>query len=421
MKQTRTETGYEAGDLAKLLGGAAAGALLMYMLDPDRGSARRSTSTEALRNAGSRTGSALGNAWHSVSERAGSLAHSASDSASSLLGKAGKGAGSLYDKASSSASDLYDKASSGASDLADEAGSRAQRALKAAKPDGAAHRAWDNTVDGVSRMASSAGSELDVAGSRLSRLASQAGSSVMGALHLNDRDDLAALLRNPAVVSGGLLGIFGLMRRSPLVGALGLAGLALAARSVGNPGGQSGGGLLSNLLGSRSPGRGQRIDLEKTIRIDAAPEDVYELWTNYENFPRFMSHVVEVRDTGRRRSHWVVQGPAGSQFEWDAVLTEQSKGKRLAWRSEPGAQIANEGAITFEPHRGGTLVTVRLSYTPPAGIVGHGLAVLLGSDPKRQMDDDLARMKHFVERGIIPRDAQGREGSRDKSGSRFLH
>ncbi|MEW6023768.1 MAG: SRPBCC family protein [Pseudomonadota bacterium] len=411
MKQTRTETGYEASDLAKLLGGAAAGALLMYMLDPDRGSARRSTSTAALRNAGSRTGSALGSAWHSVSERAGSLAHSASDSASSLLSKAG-----------SSAGNLYDKASSGASDLADDAGSRASRALETAKPDGAAHRAWDNTVDSVSRMASSAGSELDVAGSRLSRLASQAGSSVMGALHLNDRDDLAALLRNPAVVSGGLLGIFGLMRRSPLVGALGLAGLALAARSVGNQGagGQSG-GLLSNLLGSRSLGRGQRIDLEKTIRIDASPDDVYELWSNYENFPRFMSHVVEVRDTGRRRSHWVVQGPAGSQFEWDAVLTEQSKGKRLAWRSEPGAQIANEGSITFEPYRGGTLVTVRLSYTPPAGIVGHGLAVLLGSDPKRQMDDDLARMKHFVERGVIPRDAQGRDSARDKSGSRFLH
>ena len=407
MKHTRTEHGYEASDLAKLLGGAAAGALLMYMLDPDRGSARRSTSTAALRNAGSRTGSALGSAWHGVSERIGSMAHSAGDSASRL----------------------YDKASGSASDLADEAGARASRAFEAAKPDGAAHRAWDNTVDSVSRMATSSGAELDAATSRLGRLASQAGSSVMGALHLNDRDDLAALLRNPAVVSGGLLGIFGLMRRSPLAGVLGLAGLALAARSVGNAGagGQTGTGLLSGLLGNRSLGRsrGQRIDLEKTIRIDASPDDVYELWSNYENFPRFMSHVVEVRDTGRRRSHWVVQGPAGSQFEWDAVLTEQSKGKRLAWRSEPGAQIANEGSITFEPYRGGTLVTVRLAYTPPAGIIGHGLAVLLGSDPKRQMDDDLARMKHFIERGAIPRDAQANDPSRDrgreKSGSRFLH
>jgi len=420
MKHTRTESGIETGDLAKLLGGAAAGALLMYMLDPDRGSARRSTSTAALRNAGSRTGSVLGNALHGVGERIGSLAHEAGDSASQLFDKASSRAGKLYDKAGSAASNVYDKASSGASDLAAEAGTRASRAVEAAKPNGAAQRAWNDTVDGVSHMASSAGSELDVAGSRLGRLASQAGSSVMGALHLNDRDDLAALLRNPAVVSGGLLGIFGLMRRSPLVGALGLAGLALAARSLGDQrtGGQSGGGLLAGLLGSRA-GSGKRIDLEKTIRIDASPDDVYELWSNYENFPRFMSHVVEVRDTGRRRSHWVVQGPGGSQFEWDAVLTEQSKGKRLAWRSEPGAQIANQGSVTFEPYRGGTLVTVRLSYSPPAGIVGHGLAVLLGSDPKRQMDDDLARMKHFIEHGVVPRDAQSQ--SREKSGSRFLH
>ena len=123
------------------------------------------------------------------------------------------------------------------------------------------------------------------------------------------------------------------------------------------------------------------------------------------------------RDLGRRRSHWVVQGPAGTQFEFDSMLTEQVKGRRLAWRSEPGAEIQNSGMVRFEPYRGGTLVTVRLSYTPPAGMLGHGLATLLGSDPKRQMDDDLARMKHFVERGAIPHDAARRE----KSGSRFLH
>ncbi|MFC3458464.1 MULTISPECIES: SRPBCC family protein [Massilia] len=381
MKQTSTETGFDfdTNDLAKLLGGAAAGALLMYMLDPDRGSARRSMSTAAIRNAGSRTGSALGNVWHGIGERVGAMASQAGDAAG---------------------------------DLADEAGTRANRMLESAKPNGAGHRVWNDTVNGVSHMADKAGDELDVAGSRLSRLASQAGDSMMGALNLHGRDDLNALLRNPAVVGGGLLGLLGLMRRSPLAGMLGLAGLALAARNAGGAGGQG----LSSLLGS-GRGRGQSVELEKSIRIDASPEDVYEMWSNYENFPRFMSHVVEVRDTGRRRSHWVVQGPAGSQFEWDSVLTEQSKGKRLAWRSEPGAQIANAGSVTFEPYRGGTLATVRLSYTPPAGMVGHGLAVLLGADPKRQMDDDLARMKHFIERGVIPRDA----ASREKPGSRFLH
>jgi uncharacterized membrane protein len=240
-------------------------------------------------------------------------------------------------------------------------------------------------------------------------MASNAAGSAARALHLENRDDLSALLRNPAVVGGGVLGLIGLFRRSPVGAALALGALALAARSSGG-----GGSALSNLLGS---GRGRSIDLEKSIRIDAAPDEVYDMWSNYENFPRFMSHVVDVRDMGRRRSHWVVQGPAGTQFEFDSVLTEQTKNRRLAWRSEPGAQIPNAGSVEFEPYRGGTRVTVRLSYSPPAGALGHGLASLFGSDPKGQMDDDLARMKQYIERGKIPHDAAQRE----KSGSRFLH
>ncbi|MFC5460801.1 SRPBCC family protein [Massilia niabensis] len=384
----------QPGDLAKMLGGAAAGALLMYMLDPDRGSARRSNSTAALRTAGSRTGSVLGNALHGIGERIGTAARDAG----------------------SAASDLIDDATTGASKMLDETSSRASRAYESAKPNGSTSRALENTYDSASRSASRAADEAtaraDAAASRFSRMASQAAGKAMGALHLEDRDDISALLRNPAVVGGGLLSLFGLMRRSPIAAALGLAGLALATRS--------GGGGLSSLLGLGSGSgysSGDPIIVEKSIRIDASPDEVYDLWNNYENFPRFMSHVVEVRDLGRRRSHWVVQGPAGTQFEFDSMLTEQVKGRRLAWRSEPDAEIQNSGSVRFEPYRGGTLATVRLSYTPPAGKLGHGIAALLGSDPKRQMDDDLARMKHFIERGVIPHDAARRE----KSGSRFLH
>jgi uncharacterized membrane protein len=196
---------------------------------------------------------------------------------------------------------------------------------------------------------------------------------------------------------------------------LGLAGAALLARGATNQ-------PLRSLMSGRSLGMGmgmgldQTIDLEKSIHIDASPDEVYDMFANYENFPRFMSHVVEVRDLGRRRSHWTVKGPGGSEFEWNSVLTEQSRPHRLAWRSEPGAEIPQSGSIHLEPHRGGTDVTVRMSYTPPAGALGHGLATLLGSDPKSQMDEDLARMKAYIERGAVPR-----EGAQPRSGSRFLH
>ncbi|WP_440967873.1 SRPBCC family protein [Massilia sp. GER05] len=215
--------------------------------------------------------------------------------------------------------------------------------------------------------------------------------------------------RNSALAGGGLLALYALSRRSPLAWMLGLAGAALLARGATNQ-------PLLGMLRGRGIGMDQTIDFSKAIHIDAAPDDVYDLWTHYENFPHFMSHVVEVRDLGRGRSHWVVRGPGGSEFEWNAVLTEQTRPHRLAWRSEAGAEIPQSGSIQFEPHRGGTRVTVHMSYTPPAGVVGHGLATLLGSDPKTQMDDDLARMKAFIERGAVPRDA-----ARPRTSSRWLH
>jgi len=159
------------------------------------------------------------------------------------------------------------------------------------------------------------------------------------------------------------------------------------------------------------------IDLESSIQIDASPDEVYDMWTNYENFPRFMSNVSEVRDLGQRRSHWVVRGPAGARFAFNAILTERVRPQRLAWRTEPGAEVEQSGSVEFEPWRGGTRVTVRISYAPPAGTLGQGVAMLLGSNPKRQLKDDLARMKALIERGVKPRDlaAQGRPGHR------FLH
>jgi uncharacterized membrane protein len=94
-----------------------------------------------------------------------------------------------------------------------------------------------------------------------------------------------------------------------------------------------------------------------------------------------------------------VRGPAGMEYAWNAVMTEQSRPDRLSWRSEPGSEIEQDGSVTFESVNGGTRATVRISYAPPAGVLGHGVARMLGVDPQRQMDDDLAEMKAFIERG----------------------
>jgi len=387
----QTDTGF---DIAKWLGGAAAGALLMYMLDPDRGSARRAQSVAAVRNAGSRTTSALGNVWHGAGERIGAISddlrNSAADIAERIRPDGAASSGSALERMSRAAGAALDAGIDKAKDTMARAG--------------------DAVESGVDKAKNAAGSALD----------SDTPSRTYGAsgLRARVRDTLQGpggewtpTARNSALAGGGLLALYALTRRSPQALLLGLGGALLLARGAA---GQPVMDMLRNR--TRSFSTDQTIDFSKSIHIDAAPEEVYDLWTTYENFPQFMSHVVEVRDLGRGRSHWVVRGPAGSEYAWNSVLTEQDRPHRLAWRSEAGADIPQSGAIQLEPHRGGTRVTVRMSYTPPAGVLGHGLASLLGSDPKAQMDDDLARMKAFIERGAVPRDA-----ARPRSGSRWLH
>lgn len=148
------------------------------------------------------------------------------------------------------------------------------------------------------------------------------------------------------------------------------------------------------------------ITLEKDIVISAPIERVYGIWSNLEHFPKFMSHVHEVREIGDGRSHWVVDGPGGVPIEWDAVLTRVVPLQIIAWKTEEGSLIQHSGIVRFDPtDGGGTRVEVRLSYNPGLGGLGHAVAWLFRGDPKAQMDDDLMRMKSFMETAIPPSDA----------------
>ena len=173
--------------------------------------------------------------------------------------------------------------------------------------------------------------------------------------------------------------------------ALGVTGITALLRAISNK-------ELKRMVGIDSGRRA--VDIQKTINVDASPEEVYEYWSNFENFPKFMAHLRKVEDKGDGRSHWVAAGPAGTEFSWDAVVTERVPGRMIAWRSLPGAQVQNAGMVHFSPNRrGGTQIQVHMSYNPPAGAVGHVIADILGRDPRSAMHDDLARFKTLMEQG----------------------
>ena len=192
-------------------------------------------------------------------------------------------------------------------------------------------------------------------------------------------------------LGGAGLAFYGASRRGLTGTLMSLMGLGLAARGVTNL-------QFKRLLGIDS--QRQAIDLEKAININAPVEELYNFWKNFENFPRFMAHVKEVSNLGDGRSHWKVAGPAGVPVEWDAKVTREEPNQAIAWKSMPSETVKTAGIVQFHPNPdGSTRITVRMSYTPPAGAVGHTVATLFGANPKQAMDEDLMRLKSLFEHG----------------------
>lgn len=181
-------------------------------------------------------------------------------------------------------------------------------------------------------------------------------------------------------VAGGALATWGLARRG-IVG----AGAVVAGAS-----------LIASAAVAHQDGM---IRVQKTITIDAPVDEVFAFWSRFENFPRFMEHVLEVR-TEDSRSFWKVAGPAGVPVEWQAEITEAIEPRKIAWRSLPGSVVDHRGEVHFE--RAGdsaTRISVHMAYRPPGGALGHAAAGFLLGDPKTLMDDDLLRLKSLFERG----------------------
>lgn len=154
-------------------------------------------------------------------------------------------------------------------------------------------------------------------------------------------------------------------------------------------------------------GAGRRaVDLKKTLIIDAPVAEVFDLWKNYQAFPLFMEHVRAVTSAGGRESHWQVVGPGGIGIEFDAELTVCLPSERIGWKTLPGQLVEHAGTVSFTEVLGGrTRLDIQISYNPPAGALGHLVAVFFDVDPKTALDEDLENFKLMLERRQEKKDA----------------
>jgi uncharacterized membrane protein len=135
--------------------------------------------------------------------------------------------------------------------------------------------------------------------------------------------------------------------------------------------------------------------IEKSIEVDAPIDKVYNQWTQFEEFPRFMEGVKQVQQMDDKHLHWIAT-VAGKTKEWDAEIVEQVRDDRIAWRSISGTP--NSGVVHFLPlDQNHTMVTLRMSYEPQSTMERIGSAMGLFSG---RVESDLRHFKEFIqERG----------------------
>ncbi len=130
---------------------------------------------------------------------------------------------------------------------------------------------------------------------------------------------------------------------------------------------------------------------ETSILVHAPLDQVYNQWTQFEEFPRFMEGVEEVRQLDDKRLAWRAR-IGGVAKEWASEIVDQTPNRRIAWRGTDAQK--NAGAVLFEPYDDGTLVTLKLAYDPEGAAenVGDALGFVT-----RRVEGDLRRFKDFIE------------------------
>jgi uncharacterized membrane protein len=132
--------------------------------------------------------------------------------------------------------------------------------------------------------------------------------------------------------------------------------------------------------------------VQESIEVNVPISTAYNQWTQFEEFPRFMEGVEEVRQIDDKTLEWHAS-IAGNDERWTAEIVEQKPDECVMWRSTSGVRVT--GDVDFERvDDNRTRVTLTMDWEPDSAVQGVGDA--LGFDDRR-VKGDLERFKNFIE------------------------
>jgi len=128
------------------------------------------------------------------------------------------------------------------------------------------------------------------------------------------------------------------------------------------------------------------------VEVDAPVHAVYNQWTQFEDFPRFLHDVKRVEQIGDMLTHWTVS-IGGVQREFDAAITDQVPDDHVAWASVD--ERVHSGRVAFAATPSGTTrVRLEMSWEPETLVEKVGAKLMLD---QHQAESDLERFRDFLE------------------------
>jgi uncharacterized membrane protein len=165
-------------------------------------------------------------------------------------------------------------------------------------------------------------------------------------------------------------------------------------KSEGSPLGKLAGKATEKMSGGDSSGKTRRLPIQRWTDVAAPIDVVYQKWTDFEEFPKFMHRVVNVEKKDRNAVSWE-EKIWFSRRQWEGEITQRRKNDRIAWKSTKGT--SHSGVISFHKlDTNLTRVMVDMDFHPSGMIekMASGLRFV-----KRAVQADLARFKAYVELG----------------------
>jgi hypothetical protein len=200
--------------------------------------------------------------------------------------------------------------------------------------------------------------------------------------------DLLKKLKGEAAEEGEDVGRKGMEGLKQGLASSGPAG-KLASKLMGGGGGDGGDG-------GQKGGKTRRLPIQRWTDVAVPVDKAYQAWTQFEEFPKFMHRVLEVKKEDQNKIHWR-EKIWFSTREWDGEITERRKNDRIAWKSVSGTQ--HSGVVSFHKlDTNLTRVLVTLDFVPSGMLekMASGMRFV-----KRAVQSDLARFKAYVEFGDV--------------------